>query len=576
MAYDPVVSQYSGGLSKRSRYESLVTDRSPWLTHWTELADRIDPHAIRVDSTDRNRGERSRGQIIDNTATLALNTLAAGLMSGMTSPARPWLRLALPDEELMEFEPVKEWLSGETKRLFRVFNRSNTYLMLHQMYRDLGLAGSGCSITMDSYESVIRHYSSPIGEWCLAGDFLGDVNTVGREFEKTVGELVSEFGYGAVSERVRDHYDKGNYQAPVTVLHMIEPRKVRDASKRDAKNKPYSSCYIEIAYGNAQTKTDYSGGHMLREGGYDDFPALCPRWDRRAGDIYGTSPAMTVLGDIKQLYHEQLQKGKAIEYKTMPPIQAPTSLESQPMDMLPNGVVFSDATGQKIEPLWQVNLDLNDLREDIYDVRERIRSGFFADVFRMFSTGADPTMTATEVAERHEEKMLMLGPVLERLHGELLRPLVENTFSRMVEVNMVAPPPPELEGMELEVEFTSVLAQAQQAIGTNGVDRFVGALGMVAQYKPDVLDKFDSDAWADMYSESLGVDPKMIIGNERVGFVREARAEAQRKAEMMESVNAQADAAQKLGSVKTDEPNMAMDLLNQLQGYGSPSGTEVQ
>jgi hypothetical protein len=575
MAYDPVVSTYGGGLSKRSRYESLVTDRSPWLTHWQELADRIDPHAIRMDSTDRNRGERSRGQIIDNTSTLALNTLAAGLMSGMTSPARPWLRLTLPDEELMEFEPVKEWLSGETKRILRVFHRSNTYLMLHQVYRDLGLFGSGASILMNSFETLIRHYNSPVGEFCLAGDFLGDVDTIGREFEKTVGELVSEFGYNAVSDRVKDLYDKANYQAPVTVLHMIEPRRERDMSKRDAKNKAWSSCYLEIAYGKTQTKTDYAGGHMLREGGYDDFPALCPRWDRRSGDIYGTSPAMTVLGDVKQLFHEQLQKGKAIEYKTMPPVQAPTSMEGRPMDMLPSGVTFSDNTQQKIETMWEVNLDLNDLREDIYDIRERIRGGMFADVFRMFSSGTHNTMTATEVAEHHEEKMLMLGPVLERLHGELLRPLVESTFARMVEVDMIARPPPELEGMDLSVEFTSVLAQAQQMIGTNGVDRFVGNLGMVAQMKPDVLDKFDADAWADMYSESLGVDPKMIIGNERVGFIREARAEAARKQEMMESVAQQASAAKDLGSVSTDQPNLATDMLNQLQGYGSPSGVDA-
>lgn len=574
MAYDPVVSTHGGGLSKRSRYESLVTDRSPWLTHWTELANRIDPHAIRVDKTDRNKGERSRGQIIDNTATLALNTLAAGLMSGMTSPARPWLRLALPDEDLMEFEPVKEWLSGETKRILRVFHKSNTYLMLHQMYRDLGLGGTGCSIMMNSFDQVMRHYNSPLGEFCIAGDFLGDVNTVGREFEKTVGELVSEFGYRAVSERVRNLYDKGNYQAPVTVVHMIEPRRERDTRKMDAKNKAFSSCYIEVAYGNNQTK-DYAGGHELRESGYDDFPALCPRWDRRAGDMYGTSPAMTILGDVKQLYHEQLQKGKAIEYKTMPPVQAPTSMEGRPMDMLPGGRVFNDNAQQKVESLWEVNLDLNDLREDIYDVRERIRSGMFSDVFRMFSSGTHQTMTATEVAEHHEEKMLMLGPVLERLHGELLRPLVESTFARMIEVDMIAPPPPELEGMELSVEFVSVLAQAQQMIGTNGVDRFVGNLGVVAQMKPDVLDKFDADAWADMYSESLGVDPKMIIGNERVGFIREARAEAQRKQEMLESAAAQAGVAKDLGSVKTDEDNMAMDMMNQLQGYGSPSGVEV-
>jgi len=567
MAYDTTTA--SGGLTKRSRFAALEKDRGPWLTHWTDLADRIDPMAIRVSSTDRNKGERSRGKIIDNTPTLALQTLKAGLMAGMTSPARPWLRLSLPDEDLMGFEPVKEWLSGETKRVLRVFHRSNTYLMLHHIYGDLGLAGSACAMSMNSFESVVRHYNSPLGEFCLAGDFLGDINTVGRRFEKTVGELVPEFK-GNVSPRVQTMYDNGSYQATVNVIHMVEPRKARDVRRLDARNKAYASCYFE------ETK-EGDTEHMLREGGYDDFPGLCPRWDRRSGDIYGTSPAMAVLGDIKQLAHEQLQKGKAIEYQTMPPVQVPTALENSPLDMLPGGAVFTDMSGpnSRISSLWDVKTDLTALREDIYDVRERIRSGMHSDVFRMFTQDMSGQMTATEVAERHEEKMLMLGPVLERLQGELLRPLVENTFSRMVEVGMVAPPPPELEGMELNVEFTSMLAQAQQAIGTNAVDRFTGALGIVAELKPDVLDKFDSDAWADMYSENLGVDPKMIIGNERVGFIREARAEAQRKADMLEQVNAEAEAAAKLGTVKTNEPNMAMDVLNQFSGYGSPSSVEV-
>lgn len=558
-----------GGLTKTSRYQALHTDRAPWLTHWADLADRIDPMAVRIESSDRNRGERSRGKIIDNTPTLALQTLKAGLMAGMTSPARPWLRLSLPDQDLMEFEPVKEWLSGETKRILRVFHRSNTYLMLHQMYGDLGLAGSGCAIAMDNYEKVVSHYSSPLGEFCLAGDFLGTVNTVGRRFHKTVGEVVGEFGYANVSETVRTQYDNGNYQSPVAVIHMIEPRRERDPRKMDGKNKAYASCYYE-------EQRDGIDPVVLRESGYDDFPALCPRWDRRSGDIYGTSPAMMALGDIKQLSHEQLMKGKGIEYKVNPPVNAPTSLEQTPMDMLPGGVVYSDMAGpnSRIQPLWEVNLDLNDLREDIYDIRQRIDSAFFKDVFRMFE-GGPGVKTATEVAERHEEKMLMLGPVLERLHGELLRPLVENTFARMVETGMVAPPPPELENIELNVEFTSVLAQAQQAVGTDAVDRYVNTIGVVAQMKPGVLDKFDEDVWADQYADALGVDPKMIIGSERVAFLREERAKQQQQAEAREAAAQVAATAKDLGSVETAGGNMAMDVMNQFSGYGSPSGTEV-
>lgn len=286
---------------------------------------------------------------------------------------------------------------------------------------------------------------------------------------------------------------------------------------------------------------------------------------------------MMALGDIKQLNHEQLMKGTAIEYKVKPPVNVPTSLENTPLDMLPGGRVFSDMSGpnSRIQSLWEVNLDLGDLREDIYDIRQRIDSAFFKDVFRMFE-GGPGVKTATEVAERHEEKMLMLGPVLERLHGELLRPLVENTFSRMIETGMIAPPPPELDDVELNVEFTSVLAQAQQAIGTDAVDRYVNTIGVVAQLKPGVLDKFDEDVWADQYADALGVDPKMIIGNERVGLIREARAEQERKQAAMDSAAQQASVAKDLGAVDTgDGGNMAMDVMNQFAGYGSPSGTEV-
>ncbi|WP_300379622.1 portal protein [Henriciella sp.] len=567
MAYD---SHPLGGAGKaRKLYQQLDTERSPWLTHWVELADHMDPMLVRRDKSDRNQGERSRGKIIDNTGTLALNTLQAGMMSGMTSPARPWVRLMLPDPELMEYEPVKEWLSGETKRLLSIFHRSNTYLMLHQIYGQLGLGGTGCSITMDSFERVVDHYTAPLGEFCLAGDFNGRVTTVARKFEKTVEQLVAEFGRENCSQTVRSLYDAGNYYAGIPVIHVIQPRRERDASKRDGRNKPFSSCYIEAGE---------TGENYLREGGYDDFPALCPRWARRSGDIYGTSPAMTVLGDCKQLQHEQLFKGRAIEYQVNPPLQAPTSFEQSPRDMLPGGMNFGDMNtpNSRIQSIWDVPLRLSDLREDIYDVRGRINAGMFADVFRMFDNyGADTNMTATEVAERHEEKMLMLGPVLERLHGELLRPLVENTFARMVETGLTAPPPPELEGRELQVEFVSVLAQAQRAVGTNGIDRFIGSLGVVAQMKPDVLDKFDADQWAEMYSDSLGVDPKMIIGNERVGFIRQARAEREQQEQQMAAAAQQAETASKLGSIDTSGQNGATDVLNMFQGYNSPSAVDV-
>ena len=176
-------------------------------------------------------------------------------------------------------------------------------------------------------------------------------------------------------------------------------------------------------------------------------------------------------------------------------------------------------------------------------------------------------MTATEVAERHEEKLLMLGPVLERMHNEILDPLIELTFQRMVEANILPSPPQEMQGVDLNVEFVSMLAQAQRAIATNSVDRFVGNLGVVAKIKPEVLDKFDEDRWADAYADMLGVDPELIVPGNEVALIRKQRAEQQQAAQQVALMNQGADTAAKLGSIDTSKPNAATDIMRQFSGY---------
>jgi hypothetical protein len=236
-------------------------------------------------------------------------------------------------------------------------------------------------------------------------------------------------------------------------------------------------------------------------------------------------------------------------------------MKNRDVETLPGGITFVDAGGgQGIKSTFDVNLNLQYLLEDIQDVRQRINSSFFKDLFLMIS-GDNSTMTATEVAERHEEKMLMLGPVLERLQDELLDPLVEITFHEMLENRLVPPPPKELEGHQLSVELVSVLAQAQRAIATNGVDRFVNNMGAIAQFKPEVLDNFDADEWAAEYSDMLGVSPKLLVPADKRDAARQARAKAQAAAAQQQQLNQAADTAQKLGNTPTTGGNAASDVM---------------
>ena len=543
-----------------SRWGQLRNERESWMVHWKEISDYLLPRSGRFFVEDRNRGDKRHNNIYDSTGTRALRVLAAGMMAGMTSPARPWFRLTTSDPQLDESAAVKAWLADVTRLMQMVFAKSNTYRALHSMYEELGAFGTASTIVLADYTSVIHHYPLTTGEFAMAADHRGQINTLYREFQMTVAQVVREFGRSNCSITVQNLFDRGALEQWVTVMQAIEPRVDRDLTKRDDRNMAWKSIYFEPGGNEDQ---------ILRESGFKEFPALCPRWAVSGGDIYGNSPAMETLGDIKQLQHEQLRKAQGIDYKTKPPLQAPTSLKSRDVDTLPGGISFVDAAAPNggIRSAFEVNIDLSHLLNDIQDVRERIKGGFYADLFLMLANGTNPQMTATEVAERHEEKLLMLGPVLERMHNEILDPLIEMTFTRMVEANIVPPPPDELQGMELNVEFVSMLAQAQRAIATNSVDRFVGNLGAVAGIKPEVLDKFDADRWADAYADMLGIDPELIVPGDQVALIRKQRAEAQAQAQQAAMLNQGADTAQKLGSVDTSKQSALTDVTRAFSGY---------
>lgn len=543
-----------------TRWGQLKTERTTWWAHWKEISDYLLPRSGRFFVQDRNRGQRRHNNIYDNTGTRALRVLAAGMMSGMTSPARPWFRLATADEDLMKYAPVKLWLNDVSNLMHAIFQRSNTYRALHSMYEELGAFGTAASIVMPDFQNVIHHYPLTTGEYCIATNWKGEVTTLYREFQKTVHEVVAEFGIDKVSQTVKSLYDRGTLDAWVTLVHAIEPRTDRDPTKHDNLNMAWRSVYFEIG-GKA--------GSVLRESGFKRFPALCPRWATSGGDIYGNSPGMEALGDIKQLQHEQLRKAQGIDYKTKPPLQVPTSMKNRDVETLPGGVSYVDMAGPNagIRTAFEVNLDLSHLLADIQDVRGRIDGAFYADLFLMLANQSDARMTATEVAERHEEKLLMLGPVLERLQNELLDPLIEMTFDQIIAAGIVPPPPEELQGHDINVELVSMLAQAQRAVGTNSIDRFVGNLGAVAQFKPEVLDKFDADKWADIYADSLGLDPQIIVPADQVEALRQQRAQAQQAAQQSALMNQGADTAQKLAAAKTGEPNALTDVTRAFSGY---------
>ena len=513
----------------RRRLEELKRVRQPWESTWSSLAEYVEPTRLRLSNKDE--GPISRAKIIDSTGTFALRTLQSGMHSGLTSPARPWFRLTTFDPDLKDFAPVKEWLSQVETRMREVFQSSNLYTAFHTGYGDLGQFGQAVSIMAEDEDEVIRMQSMLHGRYWIARDETGRLTTLYRQFRWSVARIVARFKYenvAKVSNTIKTAYDNGKYDDIYDVYHAIEPRLDRDAAKIDKRNKPFLSNYWIDATSNG-------GIGMLEESGFDENPLIGPAWELVGEDHYAISPGMVALGDVKMLQLEQQRKLEAIDKLVRPPMTGPTSLRNNPASLLPGSVTLvDDPTGKGYRPAMEVQLRLGELASDIRDTQERIQRAFYADLFLMISQmeGIQPR-NQFEIAERKEEKLLALGPVLENVYNGQLEPVIDRAFNILNRRKELPPAPAELHGKDLKIEYTSMLAQAQKAVATGGIERGVAFIGQISAVKPEVLDKLDGDQAVDEYFEMLGVPPSILISDDEVKKAREARAQKQQQQEQM-------------------------------------------
>lgn len=541
-----------------TRWNRLKGDRSSFDEQWKELSSLILPRHGEFSATNRDNKSGAFNKIYDSTATRALDVLGAGMQSGVTSPSREWFRLAAPDSGLNDDHQVKEWLSTVETILQAIFAKSNTYRALHSIYKELGCFGTGASVIIPDHQNVIHHYPLTAGEYCLATDARGRVNTLYREFRLTVAEMVEEFGFGNCSAGVQRMFESGNnHDELMTILHVIEPRSARDVTKSDNLNMAWGSYYMEM---------DANEGKLLRESGFPFFPVVAPRWSVSSGSVYGTNcPAMTALGDIKQLQVQQLRKAQVIDYQSNPPLQVPGSLRDTRINTLPGGVTYYDQAHPEhgIKSLFDVRLDAQLLLQSIQETQRRIEATFYADIFLMFDGLDRNRMTATEVAERQQEKMLMLGPVFERLINELLDPIIEITFAYAAMAGIIPPPPPVMQNVGMDVEYVSIFAQAQKAVGINAVGQFLGNVGNMAQFKPEALDIINADEAVRITADMIGVDPKILYPPEYVDQIRQQRAQQQAEQQEMASAQQQANTMKTLSDVDMSGDSAVSAIFDQ-------------
>jgi hypothetical protein len=318
------------------------------------------------------------------------------------------------------------------------------------------------------------------------------------------------------------------------------------------------------------------GREVLEVGGYYEFPALCPRWDTTASDIYGTSPAMDALGDCRMLQKITEDGRVALEKEVNPPLLVAESSGINGVDVSPGALNFTSSLAQgqpSVTSLYQVRANFQGLETTRQQLKQQIREMFFNDLFLMI-TQANRQMTATEVAERNSEKMLLLGPVLDRLRSELFQPLIERAWGILDRRGVIWPAPyeqvPELQGQEVKIEFISILAMAQKQAGIAAINQTVGFIGQLVQItqSPDALDKLNTDEAVDEVAEMYGVPPKLIRSDEEVTALREQRARQQQQMQQAAMAQQMADTAATGAKAMKDAglSDLPADQMQQMMG----------
>ena len=540
-----------------ARWSELDKQFSTWEQHYMEVKQNVLPWNGRgldhQGTYEYNRGDKKQQKIFDSVPSRALGVLASGMQSGLTSPARPWFIIKPSNPDLNDVYTVKKYVDEVTRRMLTVFGKSNLYNSLHQLYIELAGFGTASMAVQQDFNDIIRCRTFTTGEFRLILDHHGRVTGFYRKYNSTIGQVVEQFGKENCSEAVVKAYDLGKLEDAVRIGHIIEKNDSRIKIK-EILNRPFRSIYYEIGKENLG---------LLEISGYEEMPVMGCRWNPVANDTYSTSPSMDMLPDIKTLYKLVKKYLIATDKVIDPPLKASSSLRKSMINLIPGGVTFyNDMNGSGgLEPLYNVNFDLNAAQAKILDLRQSISQGYYNDLFLMLA-GLPPNhqMTATEVAQRHEEKLMMLGTVIHRLHSELLNPLIDRTYNIMYRMGALPEAPVELQGADLKIEYISILAQAQKMVGITGMERFLGFAGNISSVFPEVLDKINPDEALDEYADAQGVAASVLRPDEEVQAIREQRRLQQEQQANAEAALAVADGAKTLSETPVGN-NSALDML---------------
>jgi len=557
-----------------SRLQMMTNWRLSWWRHWALLAENILPRRYHwlITPNTMTRGFPINQNIVDPTGSQAMRVCASGLKEGLTSPSRPWFKIEADDPQFMPDRAAQLWFDAVEGLVYSTMSRSNFYDSLTQVFEDITTFGTSVMLIYEDESDVIRCQVPCAGEYFLAVSNSNRVETFYRKFVMTISQIVQMFGLencpGTVQEMWRTK--SASIDVEFIVAHAIEPNfAILDGAGQElqpmaAAHFPYREIYW--VFGNSTERA-------LSVRGFYETPFIAPRWAITSNDPYGRSPGMDTLPDIMQLQLESKRKAEAIEKHIRPPLLASVELKNEPSSALPGHVTYVANLGPQagMRPVYEVNPQLQWMVADIKEIQERVKNGFFNNIFLLHSD-TTKEQTAYEVQKRDQEKMAVLGPVIDRFQNEGASPAIKRIFGILARRKLLPPLPDSLKGIGFKIQYVSMLSMAQKAAATVSIERVLATAGNIVAVDPEIMDNLDLDETIREYGDLVGVPHKMFRDRAATEAKRQQRRQQQAQMQHTQASAQMATQAAQTAKVMSDTPvggaSNALDMILGMKGGG--------
>lgn len=510
--------------------------------NWQELADYFLPRSVRFLVRNVNKTPATNKKIKDSSVLEAVRDFSSGMMTGATNPAQNWFRIKIQGYDMKYDWQTREWCAAVEDIIRNVFNNSNLYSKLPSTYKQFGVFGLATLALERDEDSIMRSKLLPIGSYRIARNEKGEVDTICRVYMESARNLYNKFGEENVSDAVKTAVDNKRFNEMFEIVHFVEPNKDYLPHSKWAKNKKFISVYYEVS--GVQDK-------FLSVSGFDKFPYIVFEGEATGEDTYPCECCgVNALPDAKQLMSMIVDEGKIIKKITSPQLKGPAELKNKKLIDAPATFTENNQNGDGLSPIYQIPPQVIVPLENLLEAkRTSIKKQFFNDLFAMILNTAERGRTATEVNELKEEKMVLLSPLLEQVHSAL-RQIMSWIFTECYERGIIPPAPEQIQGANLEIEFVSMLAQAQKAVKISGMERFTTfTINLANAIDPTLVMKLNGSQIIDDYADYVNIPPEHLNSTEEWQKQKEIIKQKEEQAENMQQLKQGSEMIKNVGGV---------------------------